>query len=98
MLLAAIVSALVFLVAGVFLWLAAVANQSDIEVNFPEYAGRIYRPAHQVATRQGGPVRAWALVTLAPPNPRYPAVLQLRVLALLLIVSAGLAVALWLFS
>ena len=67
MTLLAIFGALVATFAAVTRWLIGISCQSGVESRFPEYARRIFRPPHQVLLRQGGPVRAWALLPVSRP-------------------------------
>jgi len=98
MLIAAIILALFGLMAAIFLWLAAAANHSVLQAQYPEYAKRVYRTSHQVVTRQGGPVRMFVLIGTASPNPREPLIFQMRVLALVCVVSIAASALLWVLT
>jgi len=98
MLLASIILALFGLIAGIFLWLAATASHSEVAARYPEYAKRIYRTSHQVITRQGGPVRMFVLIGTASPNPREPLIFQMRMLALVCVVSIAVSALLWVLA
>lgn len=98
MALLAIFSALIATFAAITLWLLGASCQSEVESRFPEYARRIFRPPHQVLQRQGGPVRAWALLTVPMPFPRSATVIQMRALAAVLVASSVCTVGLWVLS
>jgi len=97
MIFAFIFSALVWLLAGVYLALLSVASKAELESKFPEYAAKIFRPAHKVITRQGGPVRALALVCLRSPEGAMPPIRLMQALAAIVLVSGALALGLWPF-
>jgi hypothetical protein len=96
--LASIILALCSLAAGVFLWLAAAANHSELEAKYPEYAKRVYRTSQQVVTRQGGPVRMFAIIATSSPNPREPLIFQMRVMAGVCLISFAVAVLVWVLA
>jgi hypothetical protein len=80
------------------LWLLAVASQVEIQKQFPSYAEAIFRPGHQVVVRQGGPVRAFKLLTLAPPGQASSTILLMRCLALIAYALGAAAIVLWLVA
>jgi hypothetical protein len=98
MLLVAITLALLGLMAGIFLWLAAAGNHAELAERYPEYAKRIYRSLNQVIARQGGPVRLFLLIGTPSPNPRDELIFQMRVLALICVVSFALSALLWMIA
>ena len=98
MLAVAITLALFALFDGVFLWLLAAASHSELQQRFPEYTRKVYRPSHQVITRQAGPVRLFTLIREAPPTPGHPAVLQMRIMASLFVLFAATSIAAWLIT
>lgn len=90
----AILCSLVGGFAGICLWLLSAASQAEVEQRFPAYAKRIFRPGYQVLTRQGGPIRALALLTVTPPAEPFGPITLMRVLAGLFlssIISAAFA-------
>ena len=98
MILVAILCSLAGVFAAIWLWLLAVASRTELERRFPLYAERIFRPGYQVLTRQGGPVRAFALLTVAPPVESFGPIIQMRALAAVLLCSFLSAAVAWLMT
>ena len=92
MLFAFIMCVLVWLVSAIYLAFLSLASKSEIQAKFPEYASKIYRPSTEVVTRQGGPVRALALVCLKSPEKSSASIGLMQVLAGIVLASGLSAV------
>lgn len=80
MLTLAFILALFGLLMGIYLSLAAASSHKVLASKYPEYVHKVFRPTHQVVTRQGGPVRLLVLLRTPSPKPGEPLIYQLRAL------------------